>query len=73
MSKEGRNLQPGDFALIDWDCDGRFKKVRIIERFEGPGSQSGVMFKVAPPPRLCTRDSKLDSYWFEPMPEERSV
>ncbi len=65
MSAAGRNLQPGDWALTDFNGNG-MTLVRITDRIEGVGSQTGICFKVHPRLKGGTPDSLYDSAWFDP-------
>ena len=71
----GRELQIGDEALTDYNGPGPLVKVRIIDRdcLRTYGhSQSGILFRVAPPLRNGTSASWYDADWFEPMPNAES-
>ena len=65
----GRMLQPGDFALTDYNGPGPMTRVEILERDDKRlhgHSQSGVMFRVRPNLRNGTNASWYDADWFEP-------
>ena len=67
MSKLGRTLEVGDYALTDFNGGGVMTKVEIVERKEvNSGSQSGVLFKVKPILRNGSEDSWYDADWFSP-------
>lgn len=52
----GRQLQPGDEALTDFNDPGPPVRVRILERLEGTRSQSGISFPGPPSaPELPSR------------------
>jgi len=63
-----RHLQPGDFALTDFNKGAT--RVRIVARRDGQRSQSGVMFQVDPPMRNHGPATWIDADWFEPAPKE---
>lgn len=54
--------QIGDFVLCEWD-KGKLTKHKITGRKSGV-SQSGVMYRVDPPLRLCGSTDWIDSDWF---------
>lgn len=62
----GRQLQPGDEALTDFNDHGPPVRVRILERLEGTRSQSGISFRVRPALRNCHPDAWIDADWFKP-------
>lgn len=65
----GRQLQPGDDALTDFNGRGTLVRVRIVERDDQRRhghSQSGIMFRVHPPLKYGTAASWYDADWFEP-------
>lgn len=75
MSKLGRQLQPGDDALTNYNGPGNprqrgplLTRVRILARKDGATSQSGTVFQIAPLLRNGTKDSWYDADWFEPVP-----
>lgn len=67
MSKAGRQLKAGDEALTDFNGRG-MTLVRIVERFDGMRSQSGILFSVSPALKGGREDSLYDADWFEPAP-----
>lgn len=68
MSIESRKLKVGDFALTDYNENGKLTRVKIIElddtRKNGH-SQSGVMFRVLPILKNGHAYSWYDADWFE--------
>lgn len=75
MSRKGRDLQPGDFAITDYNGPGTTTKVQVVERDDKRlhgHSQSGVMFRVRPNLRNGTNASWYDADWFEPTDEAGS-
>lgn len=71
MSIRGRELKVGDEAVTDYNGPGPMARVRIVEadytRRHGH-SQSGVLFRVAPPLKNGTAQCWYDADWFEPAP-----
>jgi hypothetical protein len=67
MSKARRKLQVGDYATTDFK--GAPPLVKIIERIERSGSQSGVCFRVDPPLEKNDPHGRYDADWFEPAPK----
>lgn len=61
MSAPSRKLQVG--SLVKTDFSGKWTKHEITERQDGPGSQSGVQFKVKPVVPNST-GGWLDAGWF---------
>jgi len=69
MSAEGRTLQVGDYAFIDYE--GPMKMVLITARVEGKHrTQSGIQFRVSPPMRNGAEGTLYDADWFEPVPNK---
>ena len=68
MSRQGRALQPGEFAVTDFNGPGPMVRVEVMARRETRGSQSGVQFLVRPALRNSTAQSWIDADWFEPAP-----
>jgi hypothetical protein len=69
MSKASRKLQPGDWAVTDYNGRG-MTLVKIITRTDNTRSQSSVLFTVEPALKNCTAQTLLDADWFEPAPEQ---
>ena len=72
MSKAGRSLHTGDWALTDYNGPGPMERVQIVDedRTRAHGhSQSGVLFKVQPLLKHGTADSWYCADWFEPVPQ----
>lgn len=67
-SRQGRALQPGEFAVTDFNGHGAMTRVEIMARRERRGSQSGIQFLVRPALRNSTLQSWIDADWFEPAP-----
>lgn len=65
MSTAGRALQPGDWALTDYNGRG-MTLVQITSRIANTRSQSGICFTVSPTLKSCTPSTLLDADWFEP-------
>ena len=68
MSLESRKLKVGDFALTDYNENGKLTIVKIVERDDtrkNGHSQSGVMFRVLPSLRNGNSNSWYDADWFE--------
>ena len=72
MGRMGRNLQPGDEALTDYNGPGAMTRVRIVARDDSRvrKSQSGVLYQVSPKLRNGIAESWYDADWFEPAPAE---
>ena len=72
MSKAGRALRPGDWALTDYNGPGPMARVQIVDedRTRAHGhSQSGLLFRVQPLLKHGTPDSWYCADWFEPVPQ----
>jgi len=72
MSAASRLLQPGDWAVTDYECifgrNSPLKRVQITERRENLPSQSRINFRVTPTLRGCEPGDWFDADWFEPEP-----
>lgn len=69
MLLASRNLKVGDFALTDFNGDGKLTRVQIIARDdkrEHGNSGSGVMYRVEPPLKHGSGLTWYDSAWFVP-------
>lgn len=64
--RAGRHLQPGDQAHTDFNGHP-YTRVTILERRDGQVSQSGTMYRVAPPLRGGSQDTWYDADWFWPV------
>lgn len=68
MSIRGRKLKPGDEATTDYN--GKITVVRIMEKMNSRGCQSGILFRVYP--QLNNNDAMAwyDADWFSPLDQE---
>jgi hypothetical protein len=66
--KNGRELQPGDLALTDFNGRG-LTQVRILLRKEDRACQSGILFQVHPPLKNTAALDWIDADWFWKEPE----
>jgi len=64
----GRSLQPGDMALTDFNGPGPLTRVKILDRRQFRGSQSGISFRIYPFLKGGSADTWYDADWFEPAP-----
>lgn len=63
-NKLGRLMQPGDWASLDWDNNGKWQDVHVTHRATGERSQSGIMLTVSPAPRNSS--GVIDADWLHP-------
>ena len=67
MRTSGRTLQPGDYAMTDFNGPGTMTRVKILDRREFRGSQSGISFLIYPFLKNGSANTWYDADWFEPV------
>jgi hypothetical protein len=65
----GRQLQPGDYAITNFNGNG-LVRVRITARRDKQRSQSGIVFQVSPKLKNSAADAWIDADWFEKINSE---